>query len=133
MILKVFEKKHNFSWASRNFLLYKNIYISNIFALHWLKCTSAIFNCVFFLKILKYSGLWSFSVLPRCQCVFTRRQKISAAAKLAEKNHKILRKITIFYDYLVSYQIPMHLSLFIHIKGVPKSLPIQLLRDIITK
>ena len=28
---------------------------------------------VFFLKILKYSGLWSFSVFHLCQCVYTHR------------------------------------------------------------
>ena len=27
----------------------------------------------FFPKIFKYSGLWSFSVFPRCQCVYTHQ------------------------------------------------------------
>ena len=27
----------------------------------------------FFSKILKYSGLWPFSVFPRCQCVYTHQ------------------------------------------------------------
>ena len=30
-------------------------------------------NIVFFPKILEYSGLWSFSVFPWCQCVYTHR------------------------------------------------------------
>ena len=33
--------------------------------------TGCSLNIVFFLKILEYSGLWSFSVFPRCQCVYT--------------------------------------------------------------
>ena len=34
--------------------------------------------CVF-LKILKYFGLWPFSVLPWCQCVYTRQAGRSPA------------------------------------------------------
>ena len=34
--------------------------------------TSAL-NFVFFPKILKYFGLWPFSVFPRCQCVYTHQ------------------------------------------------------------
>ena len=30
-------------------------------------------NIVFFPKILEYSGLWSFSVFPRCKCVYTHQ------------------------------------------------------------
>ena len=46
--------------------------------------TGCSLNVVFsFSKISKYSGLWPFSVFPRCQCSRTHR---------VEKNHKILKK-----------------------------------------
>ena len=35
--------------------------------------TGCSLNIIFFLKILEYSGLWSFSVVPRCQCVYTHQ------------------------------------------------------------
>ena len=35
--------------------------------------TGCSLNIVCFLKILKYSWLWSFSVFPRCQCVYTNQ------------------------------------------------------------
>ena len=42
--------------------------------------------CVFSPKILKYSGLWPFSALLRCQCVYTNKtgRKPALAAELAE-------------------------------------------------
>ena len=48
--------------------------------------TGCYLNIVFFPKILKYSGLWPFSVLPRCQCVYTHKagRKPALAAELAE-------------------------------------------------
>ena len=41
----------------------------------FLKCTGCSLNIVSFPKILKYSGLWPFSVFPRCQCVFTHKAR----------------------------------------------------------
>merc|ERR1711860_37289 len=35
--------------------------------------TGSSLNIVFFPKILKYSELWPFSVLPLCQCVYTHQ------------------------------------------------------------
>ena len=35
--------------------------------------TGCSLNIVFFQKILEYSELWSFSVYPRCQCVYTHQ------------------------------------------------------------
>ena len=48
--------------------------------------TGSSLNIVFFPKILKYSELWPFSVLPRCQCVYTHKagRKPALAAELAE-------------------------------------------------
>ena len=44
-------------------LIYKCVHID----------TGCSLNIVFFPKILKYSGLWPFSVFPRCQCVYTHQ------------------------------------------------------------
>ena len=59
--------------------------------------------CVF-PKILKYSGLWLFSVFPRCQCVYThqagRTPRCSRTGRV-QKNYKILRKNTIFNEHPV--------------------------------
>ena len=41
--------------------------------LTFLKVTGCSLNIVFFLKILKYSGLWSFFVFPLYQCVYTHQ------------------------------------------------------------
>ena len=52
-------------------------------------------NIVFFLKTLKYSGLWSFSVFPLCQCVYTHQAGRTPALqqnKQSSENHKVLRK-----------------------------------------
>ena len=50
---------------------------------------------VFFPIFFKYSGLWPFSVFPRCQCVYThqagRKSGCSRTGRV-RKNHKILRK-----------------------------------------
>ena len=35
--------------------------------------TGCSLNIVFFSEIFKYSGLWPFSVFPRCQCVYTHQ------------------------------------------------------------
>ena len=35
--------------------------------------TGCSLDIVFFPKILEYIGLWSFSVSPRCQCVYTHQ------------------------------------------------------------
>ena len=43
------------------------------------KYTGCSLNIVVFLKILKYSGLWPFSVLPLCQCVYTHKAGITPA------------------------------------------------------
>ena len=51
-------------------------------------------NPGFFSKILKYSGLWSFSAFPLCQCIPTRQvehQRCSRTGRV-QKHHKILRK-----------------------------------------
>ena len=42
-------------------------------------CTGCSLNIVFLPKILKYSGFWLFSVIPRFQCVYTHQ----AGRKLA--------------------------------------------------
>ena len=47
-----------------------NILIELTLLIYYTGCS---LNIVFFQKILKYSGLWPFSVLPRCQCVYTRQ------------------------------------------------------------
>ena len=39
----------------------------------FIACTGCSLNIVFFLKILEYSGLWSFSVFPWYQCVYTHQ------------------------------------------------------------
>ena len=63
-------------------------------------------NIVFFSKILKYSGLLTFSVFPRCArcvCIHTRQvehQRCSRTCRV-QKNHNILRKNTIFYEHPV--------------------------------
>ena len=47
--------------------------------------------CVFW----KYSGLWPFSVFPRCQCVYTHQAVRKPALQQnwqSSENHKILRK-----------------------------------------
>ena len=81
--------------------------------------TGCSLNIVFFPKILKYSGLLPFSVLPRCQCVFLvsvcthTRQETSAAAELAEfrkiqnfkeKTHYLMKTLYLilltFYRFL---------------------------------
>ena len=61
--------------------------------------TGSSLNIVFFPKILKYSGLWPFSVLPRCQCVYTH--KAGRKPALAAEKSKILRKNTIFNEHPV--------------------------------
>ena len=67
--------------------------------------TECSLNIVFFQKILEYSELWSFSVYPRCQCVYTHKAgwKPGLAAELAElrkiQNFKV--KNTIFNEHPV--------------------------------
>ena len=60
--------------------------------------------CVFS-KILKYSGLWPFSVFPRCPCVYTRQAGRTAALqqnwKSPEKITTFKGKNTIFYEHPV--------------------------------
>ena len=53
--------------------------------------TGCSLNIVLFPKILKYSGLWPFSVFPWCQCAYANQVGTSAAVELAE-----FRKITKF-------------------------------------
>ena len=70
------------------FIIKKNFYYKLCLWIHlWLSLSKSLFcfcstvskstgcslNIVFSPKILKYSGLWSFSVLPRWQCVYTHK------------------------------------------------------------
>ena len=62
-----------------------------------------------FLKILKYFGLWPFSVFPRCHSVCTHtgeveHQHCSTTARVP-KIKKMLRENTIFYEHLVFHFI----------------------------
>ena len=54
---------------------------------HYLLC--------FFLKILKYSGLWSFSVFPLCQCVYTNQAGRTPAL---QQNWQSLKKSQSFKE-----------------------------------
>ena len=44
--------------------------------------TGCSLNIVIFLKIFEYSGLWSSSVFPRCQCVYTHQAGRTPALQL---------------------------------------------------
>ena len=85
----------------------RNEYVSGLLLFHYIfmglfslvvKSTYRVFikYCVF-TKILKYSGLWPFSVFPRSQCVYSTRtrqvehQRSSRIGRV-QKNHKKLRK-----------------------------------------
>ena len=62
-------------------------------------------NCVFFKDFKIYSGLWSLSDFPRCQCVYTMAGKTPALPEeLAEsqKNHNPIRKNTISIEHPVA-------------------------------
>ena len=58
--------------------------------------TGCSLNIVFFPKILKYSGLWPFSVFPRCQCVYTyqagRTQALQQNWQSSEKSQNFKEK-----------------------------------------
>ena len=61
-------------------------------------------NIVFFSKILKYSELLPFSVLPRCQCVYTHQAgRTPALQQNWQKNHNILRKKHNFNEHPVGF------------------------------
>ena len=59
---------------------------------------------VFFSKILKYSGLWPFSVFPRRQCVYTHQagstQALQQNWQSSEKSQHLKEK-TIFNEHPV--------------------------------
>ena len=61
----------------------------------------------FFPKILKYSGLWPFSLFPWCQCVYTHQAGRAPALQqnwqCSEKPQNFKEKNTIFIDYPVCY------------------------------
>ena len=59
--------------------------------------TGCSLNIVFFPKILKYFGLWPFSVFPWCQCVYYTHQEGRTPAlqknwQSRQKDHNILRE-----------------------------------------
>ena len=63
---------------------------------HYQVDTGCSSNIVFFLKMLKYSGLWHFSVFPLCPCVYIhvagRTPALQQNWQSSELNIKILRK-----------------------------------------
>ena len=75
--------------------------------------TGCSLNIVFFLKILKYSGLWSFSVFPLCQCVYTHQAGRTPALQQnwqsSEKSQSFKEKtqylMNTLYDNLDQYTI----------------------------
>ena len=60
-------------------------------------------NIVFYPKILKYSGLWPFSVFPRCQCLYThqagRKPALQQNWQSSEKSQIFKEKNTIFNEH----------------------------------
>ena len=65
-------------------------------------CTGCSLNIMYFPKIF----LWSFSVFPQCQCVYTHQagkttRRYSRTGRV-QKNHNILMKNTIFNEHPVS-------------------------------
>ena len=70
--------------------------------------TGCSLNIVFFPKILKYSGLWPFSVLPQCQCVYThqagRTQALQQNWQSSEKSQNFKEKTQYLMNNLyISY------------------------------
>ena len=59
---------------------------------------------VFFPKILKYSGLWPFSIFPRCQCVYThqagRKPALQQNWQSLEKSQNYKEKTQYFINTL---------------------------------
>ena len=72
--------------------------------------TGCSLNIVFFPKILKYSGLWPFSVLPRCQCVYTRqagrKPALQQSWQSSETSQHFKEKNTIFNEHPVPQILP---------------------------
>ena len=77
----------------QRFLSFNCLFIVSLFYNpYYTVATGSSSNIVFFLKILEYSGLWSFSVFPRCQFVYTHtrhveHQRCSRTGKV-QKNQK---------------------------------------------
>ena len=68
--------------------------------------TECSLNIVFFSNIFKYSGLWPFSVFPRCQCVYTHQAGRTPALlqqnwQSSEKSQNFKEKNTIFNEHPV--------------------------------
>ena len=67
--------------------------------------TGCSLNIVFFPKTLRYSGLWPFSIFPRCQCVYThqtgRKPALQQNWQSSEKSQNFKDKKTIFNEHPV--------------------------------
>ena len=95
----------------------------------FIACTGCSLNIVFFLKILEYSGLWSFSVFPLCQCVYThqvgRTPALQQNWQSSEKSQHFKEKtqylmnilyviLTLFYINLPTQRWPnVYLTIFL--------------------
>ena len=69
--------------------------------------TECSLNIVFFPKILKYSGLWPFSVFPRCHCVYTHQ---AGRTPTLQQNWQSLEKSQNFKEktqYLISISLTL--------------------------
>ena len=81
--------------------------------------TGCSLNIVFFWKIFKYSRLWSFSVFPRCQCVYTHQpgrtpvlqqywQSLEKSQNFNEKAQYLMNTLYVcrrrlFYEYFFCF------------------------------
>ena len=97
-----------FDRTNNNFMIYtRKIYIF-CSSCNFVLTTGCSLNIVFFPKILKYYGLWPFSVFPRCQCVYTyqagRKQALQQNWQSSEKSQ--IFKIKTQYLMNTLYNIP---------------------------